>query len=106
MRSKPRTQFARLLVRMGYSEREVLNADARFDWSKLAQAAQGLSLFAEKKIVEVRLPSGKPGVVGAKALETHALNAVDARDDDRLGAATGTARPADALDRARSNVPA
>ena len=62
---------------MGYSEREVLNADARFDWSKLAEAAQGLSLFADKKVVEIRLPSGKPGVVGAKALETHALNAVD-----------------------------
>ena len=62
---------------MGYSERDVLNADARFDWSKLAEAAQGLSLFSEKKIVEVRLPSGKPGVAGAKALETHALNAID-----------------------------
>ena len=36
-----------------------------------------MSLFAEKKIVEVRLPSGKPGVAGAKALETHASNAID-----------------------------
>ena len=31
---------------LGYSEREVLQADARFDWSRLTQAAQGLSLFA------------------------------------------------------------
>ncbi|HYM48050.1 MAG TPA: DNA polymerase III subunit delta, partial [Burkholderiaceae bacterium] len=62
---------------LGYSERDVLNADARFDWSKLAESAQALSLFAEKKIVEVRLPSGKPGVAGAKALETHASNAID-----------------------------
>ena len=62
---------------LGYSERDVLNADARFDWSKLAEAAQGLSLFAEKKIVEIRLPSGKPGIAGAKALETHASNAFD-----------------------------
>ncbi len=62
---------------MGYSERDVLNADARFDWSKLAEAARGLSLFADKKIVEVRLPSGKPGVTGAKALEAHAMNAID-----------------------------
>ena len=38
---------------MGYSERDVLNVDARFDWSKLAESAQALSLFAEKKIVEV-----------------------------------------------------
>ena len=62
---------------LGYSERDVLNADARFDWSKLAEAAQGLSLFAEKKIVEVRLPSGKPGIAGAKALEAHASNVFD-----------------------------
>ncbi len=62
---------------LGYSERDVLNADARFDWSKLAESAQALSLFAEKKIVEIRLPSGKPGVAGAKALEAHALNAID-----------------------------
>jgi len=54
---------------LGYSEREVLNADARFDWSKLAQAAQGMSLFADRRIVELRLPSGKPGVNGAAALE-------------------------------------
>lgn len=61
---------------LGYTERDVLNADARFDWSKLTEVAQSLSLFAEKKIVEVRL-QGKPGVTGAKALETHALNAQD-----------------------------
>ena len=54
---------------LGYTEREVLNADARFDWSKLAQATRGLSLFAERRIVEVRLPTGKPGVAGAAALE-------------------------------------
>ena len=62
---------------LGYSERDVLNADARFDWSKLIEAAQGLSLFAQKKIVEVRLPSGKPGVAGAKALEAHASAAIE-----------------------------
>jgi len=54
---------------LGYTEREVLNADARFDWSKLAHATLGLSLFAERRIVEVRLPTGKPGIAGATALE-------------------------------------
>jgi len=63
--------------RHGYSEREVLNADARFDWSKLAQATQGLSLFAERRIVEVRLPGGKPGVAGAAALEAVAAQPPD-----------------------------
>lgn len=59
----------------GYSEREVLNADARFDWSRLIAAAQGISLFGDRKIVEVRLPTGKPGTVGAAALEQHAASA-------------------------------
>lgn len=57
---------------LGYAEREVLQADARFDWSRLAAAAKGLSLFAERKIVEIRLPTGKPGTAGSAALEAHA----------------------------------
>ncbi len=61
--------------RQGYTEREVLQADGRFDWSKLTEAAGGLSLFADKKIVEIRLPGGKPGVAGATALEAHAAQA-------------------------------
>ena len=56
----------------GYSEREVLHADARFDWSRLAAAAGGLSLFAEKRIVELRLPGGKPGKTGGEALRDFA----------------------------------
>jgi len=62
---------------LGYSEREVLNADARFDWSRLAQASQGLSLFAERRIVELRLPTGKPGVAGAAAIEALAAGPAD-----------------------------
>jgi DNA polymerase-3 subunit delta len=61
--------------KQGYTERDVLQADGRFDWSRLAEAAGGLSLFADKKIVEIRLPGGKPGVAGAAALETHAAHA-------------------------------
>ncbi len=52
----------------GYSERDVLHADARFDWSRLTQAAAGLSLFADRRIVELRLPAGKPGKAGSEAL--------------------------------------
>jgi DNA polymerase-3 subunit delta len=57
---------------MGYSEREVLHADARFDWSRLEQATTALSLFAEKRIVELRLPGGKPGKAGGEALRAFA----------------------------------
>jgi DNA polymerase III subunit delta len=60
---------------LGYSERVVLQADGRFDWSQLTEAASGLSLFADRKLVEIRLPGGKPGVAGAAALEAHAAQA-------------------------------
>src|SRR5512135_3573800 len=64
--------------KQGFSEREVLQADGRFDWSRLIEAAGGLSLFADKKIVEIRLPGGKPGTAGAAALEAHAAQAAQA----------------------------
>jgi DNA polymerase-3 subunit delta len=59
----------------GHGEREVLHADARFDWSRLKATAAGLSLFAEKRLVELRLPSGKPGRSGAEALREFAAAA-------------------------------
>jgi DNA polymerase-3 subunit delta len=62
---------------LGYSERVVLQADGRFDWSRLTEAAGGLSLFADRKIIEIRLPGGKPGIAGAAALEAHAAQSHD-----------------------------
>jgi DNA polymerase III subunit delta len=56
----------------GYAERTVLHADARFDWSLLLQAASCGSLFSERRIIDVRLPSGKPGRDGTLALQAHA----------------------------------
>jgi len=52
----------------GYSEREVFHADASFDWGRLYAAGASFSLFAEKTVLDVRLPSGKPGDKGASAL--------------------------------------
>jgi len=59
----------------GFGERTVLHADARFDWSLLEQAARSRSLFSDRRLIEVRLPSGKPGKDGADALQAHASNA-------------------------------
>ncbi len=59
----------------GYTEREVLTVDARWDWSQLSGATQGMSLFAERKILEIRLASGKPGKDGGEALKAHAAQA-------------------------------
>lgn len=52
----------------GHSERVVLQAERHFDWSALAQAAASLSLFGDRRLVELRIPSGKPGTDGAQAL--------------------------------------
>jgi DNA polymerase III subunit delta len=52
-----------------YSEREVLTAEQQFDWSQLRIAAQSQSLFATRRILELRIPNGKPGVEGGKALQ-------------------------------------
>ena len=53
---------------LGYTDRQVLEMSALSDWSQLMDAAASIGMFAEQKILEVRL-AGKPGVRGAKALE-------------------------------------
>jgi len=53
----------------GCTEREIFFAEPGADWSKLTAGAANLSLFASKRLVEVRVPSGKPGAEGARALE-------------------------------------
>jgi len=61
----------------GFTEREVLHASGKFDWSLLTNAANSLSLFAQRKIIEIRLPAGKPGRDGGDALRLHAASAND-----------------------------
>ena len=54
----------------GYTERSVHTVSgAHFDWSEVLAAGGSLSLFADKQIVEVRIPSGKPGKEGSAALQ-------------------------------------
>lgn len=54
----------------GYTERSVHTvAGAHFDWSEVLAAGGSLSLFADKQILEVRVPSGKPGKEGSTALQ-------------------------------------
>jgi DNA polymerase-3 subunit delta len=54
---------------LGHIEREVFEADARFDWSELEASSAALSLFATRRLLEVRLPTGKPGKEGAALIE-------------------------------------
>jgi DNA polymerase-3 subunit delta len=55
-----------------YNEREIMHAGKDFAWGALAQAAQTLSLFAQRRILEVRIATGKPGDAGSTALCTYA----------------------------------
>jgi DNA polymerase-3 subunit delta len=67
----------------GYTERTVHTVQgAHFDWGSVLAASQSLSLFADKQVVEVRIPSGKPGKEGSIALQQLASHA--AGDDSTL----------------------
>jgi len=55
----------------GYTERELFTVDQHFDWSDLLNAGSNLSLFGDRKIMDIRIPSGKPGKEGGKAIETY-----------------------------------
>jgi DNA polymerase-3 subunit delta len=57
-----------------YSEREVLVVDRSFKWGELLAANQSQSLFGDKKLIELRIPTGKPGKDGGKALQDYAAS--------------------------------
>lgn len=62
-------QFAR---NNGVEERTVLNVERGFDWNSLAEAGANLSLFASRKLIELRLGTHKPGREGGAALVKYA----------------------------------
>ncbi len=53
---------------VGYGTREVMEAAGSFDWQQLTAEAAAFSLFADKKIIDLRIPGGKPGAEGSKAI--------------------------------------
>ena len=55
----------------GCAEREVLTAERDFNWRMLLTSGNSLSLFASRRLVEVRIPSGKPGTDGSEALQAY-----------------------------------
>jgi DNA polymerase-3 subunit delta len=56
----------------GFSDRQVFAVEAGFDWNSLTAASDSLSLFAERRILELRLPTGKPGKEGGRVLREYA----------------------------------
>lgn len=61
----------------GYTERQVFSVERSFNWNQLREANATLSLFAEKRILEVRIPSGKPGDQGALVLQEYLARPAD-----------------------------
>jgi len=64
--------------RQGCDEREVFTVSgAHFDWSSVLGAAREMSLFASSRLIEIRIPSGKPGKEGSEALQRYAESLPD-----------------------------
>jgi len=55
----------------GFAEREILSVDRSFKWGALLAANQSQSLFGDKKIIDLRIPTGKPGKDGGQALQDY-----------------------------------
>jgi DNA polymerase-3 subunit delta len=56
----------------GYAERKVFTVSgAHFDWGAVLGAAQAMSLFADRQLIEIRIPNGKPGKDGSEALQKY-----------------------------------
>lgn len=65
-------QLRAIAKKQSYTEREVLLQERGFDWSALLSAGQTMSLFGDKRWLELRIPTGKPGRDGADALKQFA----------------------------------
>ena len=53
---------------LGFAEREIHDVDHRFDWNELAMSGAALSLFSTRRVIELRMPTGKPGKEGSAAI--------------------------------------
>lgn len=91
----------------GYSDRTSMVMDARSDWSAVTAATQSVSLFGDRRVLELKIPTGKPGKTGADTLARLAEQADTNPDPDtvvviglpRLDKATRDSRWATALAR-------
>lgn len=62
----------------GFGDRQVFTVSgAHFDWSGVLGAAQSMGLFADRQLIEIRIPSGKPGKEGSAALQQYCDNLGD-----------------------------
>lgn len=57
-----------------YAERDVIDVQARFNWDDLARAGAGMSLFATRRVIDLRIPNGRPGREGSAAISAWCKN--------------------------------
>ena len=68
----------------GYTDRSSLVMDARSDWSAVTAATQSVSLFGDRRVLEIKIPTGKPGKTGGDTLARLAEQARAHPDPDTL----------------------
>jgi len=61
-------------LQTGYSERDVLHADNSFKWGELNGVSNSLSLFSEKKLIDLRVETKTPGKAGSQAIRDYMEN--------------------------------
>ncbi len=63
---------------LGFTERKILTVETGFDWSELAHEQSNMSLFGDRTLIDLRIPNGKPGATGSKAI----INFIENLHDD------------------------
>ncbi|WP_339671578.1 DNA polymerase III subunit delta [Dasania marina] len=58
----------------GFGDRDIIHVENNFTGEELYASNQAISLFADRKIIELRMPTGKPGTAGSKALVDYVAN--------------------------------
>jgi DNA polymerase-3 subunit delta len=61
----------------GFDQREIFVADTGFKWEAFGASLRNLGLFGERRIIDLAIPAGRPGVEGARALEEYAAHPAD-----------------------------
>jgi DNA polymerase-3 subunit delta len=67
-------KIRRVAKTQGFLEREILTVERSFKWGALLAANQSQSLFGDKKLIDLRIPTGKPGKDGGAALQEYVTN--------------------------------
>ncbi len=81
----------RAALRQHDAERQVWHVEGRFDWTQIPWQSQSMSLFASKRLLEIRLPSGSPGKEGSELLRGFAS---DPAEDTTVLIVSGKIAPA------------